>query len=218
LRTATEQEAAAKRSEAEAKAREAEAKQREAEAKRSEEEAKVREADAKARAAEASEREAEARAKEDELQAAKAELESALAELKAQEDAFNGRTAELQRLSEEGSVVQKNKAKNELAQHLSSDPLPLRRAKITQEAAVKKADRAAQAANQAANQGMRSPLCYLLFIGCWSNTPADVSPYLATATSLCCSCCRRGVSQPGVAGSGQRRTGRQAGVAGEGQR
>ncbi len=73
-------------------------------------------------------------------------------ELKAQEDAFNNRTAELQRLSEEGTIVQKNKAKNELAQHLSSDPLPLRRAKITQEAAVKKADRAAQVAKDASDK------------------------------------------------------------------
>jgi len=145
LRAATAQEAEAKRREADAKEREAEAKRREAEAQRSAEEAKRTESEAKSR-------EADARAREDELQAAKAELESALNELKAQEDAFNGRTAELQRLSEEGSIVQKNKAKNELAQHLSSDPLPLRRAKITQEAAVKKADRAAQAAKEATDQ------------------------------------------------------------------
>jgi len=38
--------------------------------------------------------------------------------------------------------VQQNKAKNELAQHLAEDPLPLRRAKITTEAATKKAQRA----------------------------------------------------------------------------
>lgn len=48
--------------------------------------------------------------------------------------------------------MQKNKAKNELAQHLSSDPLPLRKAKITQEAAVKKTERAAQAAEAAAQE------------------------------------------------------------------
>jgi len=35
-------------------------------------------------------------------------------------------------------VVQRNKAKNELAQHLSEDPLPLRRAKLTTQAATKK--------------------------------------------------------------------------------
>jgi len=46
-------------------------------------------------------------------------------------------------------VVQRNKAKNELAQHLSEDPLPLRQAKITQEAATKKAERARIAADAA---------------------------------------------------------------------
>ena len=41
-------------------------------------------------------------------------------------------------------------AKNELAQHLGEDPLPLRRAKITTEAATKKAERATKAAEEAA--------------------------------------------------------------------
>jgi len=39
-------------------------------------------------------------------------------------------------------VVQKNKARNELAQHQSQDPLPLRQAKLTTEAAERKADKA----------------------------------------------------------------------------
>jgi len=47
------------------------------------------------------------------------------------------------------SVVNRNKAKAELAQHLASDPLPLRKAKITQEAAVKKAEKTAKAATEA---------------------------------------------------------------------
>jgi hypothetical protein len=118
--------------------------------------ASAQEAQAKAAEAEARALEADARAREDELRAVQAELEAALNELKAQEEAFNGRTAELTRQSEEGSVVQKNRAKNELAQHLSSDPLPLRRAKITQEAAVKKADRAAQAAREAVDKGAQT--------------------------------------------------------------
>ena len=50
-------------------------------------------------------------------------MEAALAELKAQEDAFNQKTEELKRKSEEGGVVSKNRAKNELAQHLAEDPL-----------------------------------------------------------------------------------------------
>ena len=43
-------------------------------------------------------------------------------------------------------MVSRNKAKNELAQHLGEDPLPLRKAKITAEAAVKRAERAKKAA------------------------------------------------------------------------
>jgi len=85
-------------------------------------------------------------------QEAQQELEAALRELKAQEDAFNNRTEELKRASETGGAVARNKAKNELAQHLASDPLPLRRAKITTEAAVKKAEKATQAAEEAVAQ------------------------------------------------------------------
>jgi len=102
---------------------------------RSAEEAAARERDAKA---------AEAAARE-----AKAELEKSLAELHAQEAEFNNKTDDLKRRSEEGGVVSQNKAKAELAAHLASDPLPLRRAKISNEAAVKKAERAAQAAADA---------------------------------------------------------------------
>jgi len=103
--------------------------------------------DAEVAAREAAQREAEAKA-------AKEELERALAELKAQEDAYNNKTAELKRKSEEGTIVQKNKAKNELAQHLGEDPLPLRRAKLNTEAAHRKAERttaAAIAAREAAD-------------------------------------------------------------------
>jgi len=98
--------------------------------------------EAEARAREAAQREAEA------IQAQE-ELERALADLKAQEDAYNNKTAELQRKSEEGSIVQRNKAKNELAQHLGEDPLPLRRAKLNTEAAHRKAEKATAAASDA---------------------------------------------------------------------
>jgi len=81
--------------------------------------------------------------------AAQEELEAALAELKAQEDAYNNKKLDLERKSQEGGVVSRNKAANELAQHLAEDPLPLRRAKITTEAAVKKAERTAKAAAEA---------------------------------------------------------------------
>ena len=60
------------------------------------------------------------------VQAAHEELLQALASLKAEEDAFANKKAELERKKEEGSVVQKSKAANELAQLLAEDPLPLR--------------------------------------------------------------------------------------------
>jgi len=107
------------------------------------------ERDAKSAAAVAASAEAEAKARASEAEAAEAdlkkaddELAAALAELKAQEDAFNNKTEDLKKKSEEGSTVQKSKAANELAQHLSSDPLPLRKAKMTTEAAKRKAEKA----------------------------------------------------------------------------
>ena len=58
---------------------------------------------------------------------------------------YNGKIVELEKKSQEGSVVQKSKAANELAQLKSEDPLPLRKAKITQTATVKKSEKAAKA-------------------------------------------------------------------------
>jgi len=87
-----------------------------------------------------------------ELQAAKKDLEVALEEVKVQEAAYNAKTEELKSKSEGGGVAAL-RAKNELAQHLGEDPLPLRRAKISAEAAVKlceRAQKAAAAAQQAA--------------------------------------------------------------------
>jgi len=86
---------------------------------------------------------------------AAAELKAALAELKAQEDAFNEKTASLKAKSESGTVVQQNKAKAELAQHMASDPLPLNRAKLNTEAATKKAEKARLAADEALDQARK---------------------------------------------------------------
>jgi len=92
------------------------------------------------------------------------ELNKALAELKAQEDAYANRTADLKKKSEEGGAVQKNKAKAELEIHLKEDPLPLRKAKITTEAAERKADkvrapfRVAREAAEAAEDEARARL------------------------------------------------------------
>merc|ERR1712137_920693 len=140
--SAKQRESEAVDSENQAKQREAEAKQREADAKNTAEQAKEKEAQPQKDAQAAKEREAEARA-------AQQELEAALKELEAQEKAFNDKKEDLKRKSEEGGVVSRNKAANELAQLLSEDPLPLRRTKISQEAAVKKAERAAKASADA---------------------------------------------------------------------
>jgi len=83
-----------------------------------------------------------ARLAEAPFKAAQEELEAAVADVKRQEDEKAHKTQELTRKSGEGSVVQQSKAKAELAQHLAEDPLPLRKAKITLEAARKKAEKA----------------------------------------------------------------------------
>merc|ERR1712137_399263 len=137
LNEAQAAENAAKQREAAANASAAEAKKREAEAKASADEARTREDQGNKDAAAAKQAEAEA-------QAAQRELEAALAELKKEEDAFNAKKSELEKKGNDESIglVTRNKAKNELAQLLSEDPLPLKRAKITQEAAVRKAEKA----------------------------------------------------------------------------
>eukprot|EP01101_Sappina_pedata_P011573 TRINITY_DN77_c2_g2_i3.p2 TRINITY_DN77_c2_g2~~TRINITY_DN77_c2_g2_i3.p2 ORF type:complete len:335 (-),score=186.86 TRINITY_DN77_c2_g2_i3:85-1089(-) len=115
---------------------------------------------------EARKKENEARQQEAPFKAAQEEVDSALADVKSQEDTRNKRTEDLKRKSEEGGVVSQNKAKNELAQHLAEDPLPLRKAKVTLEAALKKAERArapfeaatkiAEAARHAAEEAVRA--------------------------------------------------------------
>jgi len=91
---------------------------------------------------EARKQEEAARKEEAPFKAAQEEVDAALAEVKTQEDARNAKTEQLKRQSEEGGVVHQNKAKNLLAQHLQEDPLPLRKAKVTLEASLKKAERA----------------------------------------------------------------------------
>ena len=87
-------------------------------------------------------REAEAREAEAPFKAACEELEAARADVKSQEDAYNSKTEQLKTASESGGVVSRNKAKVQLDAHLAEDPLPLRKAKLTLEAAQKKADKA----------------------------------------------------------------------------
>mmetsp|Transcript_86580 Transcript_86580/g.129826 ORF Transcript_86580/g.129826 Transcript_86580/m.129826 type:complete len:412 (-) Transcript_86580:10-1245(-) len=134
LRAAEKSAAAAAAAEADAKAREADARSSQAAAEASADAAKAKENEAKEKENAAIEQEAP-------FKAAQEELEAALAEVKAQEDAYNGKIADCEKRSEEGGVVQRNKAKAELAQLQAEDPLPLSRAKITLEAARKRAEK-----------------------------------------------------------------------------
>eukprot|EP01104_Vermistella_antarctica_P004378 TRINITY_DN14834_c0_g1_i1.p1 TRINITY_DN14834_c0_g1~~TRINITY_DN14834_c0_g1_i1.p1 ORF type:complete len:293 (+),score=90.85 TRINITY_DN14834_c0_g1_i1:49-879(+) len=84
----------------------------------------------------------EAQAAIPEAQARAKEAAAAAAEQARLQAEYDGKTATLQKKSEEGGVVSRNRSKNELAQHLAEDPLPLRRAKITCEAASKRAEKA----------------------------------------------------------------------------
>lgn len=84
------------------------------------------------------------------VKAAEDEVAAAVAELKAQEEAYAAKVAELERKSTDTStgIVTRNKAAAELAQLKAEDPLPLRKAKITQEAALRKAEKARVAAEE----------------------------------------------------------------------
>ena len=64
----------------------------------------------------------------------------------------------MERKSNEGGAVSRNKAKNELEQLKAEDPLPLRRAKLNQEAAVRKCEKArkqAEASRAAQEEAQR---------------------------------------------------------------
>lgn len=82
---------------------------------------------------------------------AEAENKQALQELTEQQMAFANKKAELQRKKDDPNVgtVSRGRASNELDQLLASDPLPLQRAKINQEATVRKCERSRKAAEEA---------------------------------------------------------------------
>ncbi|EKE42129.1 hypothetical protein ENUP19_0304G0029 [Entamoeba nuttalli] len=95
----------------------------------------------------------EAVKKADEATKRDKELETALNALKKEEDEFNKKTEQLKaQIEKETGVVKKNRAQAELAQHIESDPLPLRKAKITCEAAKKKSEKARIEAETAAEE------------------------------------------------------------------
>jgi chromosome segregation ATPase len=92
---------------------------------------------------------------EAEVRAIKKEAEEIQAEIKAQEDAKAANIARLEALSTDQSVgiVKRNMAVQELAAAKNEDPLPLRKAKLTQDAVVRRLEKAvaaAAAATQAA--------------------------------------------------------------------
>jgi len=78
------------------------------------------------------------------------ENKAALAELKLQEDTLKNKIAELEAAGSAGGV-KGNKALQELFQLRAGDPLPLQRAKINQEATVRKAEKARKAADASAD-------------------------------------------------------------------
>jgi len=101
------------------------------------------------------------RAAEEAVRRSEAELRAAVDDLKSQEDAYQSQLKELERKSQDSSAstVAKSKAANELAQLKGENPLPLRKAKITQEAALRKVEKerkAAEAATAAANDLARA--------------------------------------------------------------
>jgi len=88
---------------------------------------------------------------EKELREAEAELASAINDLKKQEQEYNDKcnTLEVKSKDQNSPIVQRNKAANELAQLKAENPLPLRRAKITQEAALRKVQKQKKATEDA---------------------------------------------------------------------
>jgi len=141
-RKALAAEKAAKRAEEEAKAAEAEARSAERIAKEAEAAAKAAEAVAKEAEGKARAQEDILRKAEDVVRAAEAEARAADAELKRQQDelASKQKALEAKIANPSTGAVAKGQAVQELAQLKGADPLPLRKAKITQEAAVRKVE------------------------------------------------------------------------------
>jgi hypothetical protein len=83
------------------------------------------------------------------VKAAEAELQAAVDALKAEEEAYQGKIRALEDVIAKESGMKQAKAKNELAQLKGEDPLPLRRAKITQEAALRKVQKQRKLAEEA---------------------------------------------------------------------
>jgi len=88
---------------------------------------------------------------EEAVKKAEAEQRAAVDELTKQEETYKKLITDLETKSKDSgaTVVQRNKAAAELAQVKQEDPLPLRKAKITQEAALRKVEKERKAAEAA---------------------------------------------------------------------
>jgi len=117
------------------------------------------------------------------LKKANEEVAAVVAEIAALEKAKADKLAELNGIINDGAVgaVKKGKATQEKAQLESEDPLPLRKAKITQEAALKRVEKArapftaateaAEAARAAAEQAFQEAKAYLEELAKKGGTP-----------------------------------------------
>lgn len=103
-------------------------------------------------------REKEAREMFRKQKEAEQELKTALEEIKREEEAFENEKADLTQKSEDQNlgIVKRQKAKNMLLQLLAGDPTPLKTAKILQEAAVRKQERATKVAAEARERAERA--------------------------------------------------------------
>jgi len=108
--------------------------------------AQQKEAEEKATASLAAQKQAEETVKK-----AERELKAAVDDLKAQEDSFSNQIKKLEEKTKDtaASQVTRAKAAAELAQLKQEDPLPLRKAKISQEAALRKVEKERKAAEAA---------------------------------------------------------------------
>lgn len=80
---------------------------------------------------------------QEELKVAEVELAAAAKALAAEQEAYDTKLATLEAASTDTSkgIVSRNKASNELSQMKAEDPLPLRKAKITNAAAIRRVDK-----------------------------------------------------------------------------
>jgi len=101
--------------------------------------------------------EEEVRKAEEEVRQAEADLRKAVDDLASQETAYNSQIQELTRKSQDSaaSTVSKSKAAAELSQLKQEDPLPLRKAKVTQEAALRKVERQRKEAENSTAQALK---------------------------------------------------------------